>query len=161
MDARRQAFELALLEALDTARDNALGATGDRPVLGICLGMQLMALHNGGSLDQFLPDTLGESATAHQNDLTHPLIVAVNDSALGVPAGTTSWQVTSSHRQAVRDVGRLRELARAPDGTLEAIDAQDRLFYVGVQWHPERTEPNQDNPLGWGLIARLVKTAAC
>ncbi len=160
MDARRQAFELALFEALDAARDNALGSAGDKPVLGVCLGMQLMALHNGGSLDQFLPDTLGESATAHQNDLTHHLVVAVNGSALGVPAGTTSWRVTSSHRQAVRDGGRLRELARAPDGTLEAIDAPGRTFYMGVQWHPERTDPNEDNPLGWGLIARLVKTAA-
>ena len=50
VDGRRQAFEVALLEALD--------AHPARPVLGVCLGMQLMALHAGGGLDQHLPDSL-------------------------------------------------------------------------------------------------------
>ena len=51
IDAERQEFELALLEALD--HDPA------RPVLGVCLGMQLMGLHAGGILDQYLPESIG------------------------------------------------------------------------------------------------------
>ena len=52
----RQAFELALLAALD--------AEPKLPVLGVCLGMQLMGLHAGGTLDQHLPDSL-PSASMH------------------------------------------------------------------------------------------------
>ncbi len=159
MDEQRQAFELALLAAVDAETENALPGTPCKPVLGICLGMQLMALHNGGGLDQFLPDSLGEQAAAHQNDLSHPLVIAESGSALGLPAGETQLRVTSSHRQAVCDAGQLRVIARAPDHTLEAIDAPDRPFYLGVQWHPERTEPGTGHPLGWALIARLVEAA--
>jgi len=160
MDQKRQAFELALLAAVDALRENSLGGAGDKPVLGICLGMQLMSLHNGGTLDQFLPDTLGEAAGMHQDDRAHPLLIAENGSALGLPSGRTDESVTSSHRQAVRDAGTLRALARATDGTLEAVDAPDRRFYLGVQWHPERTSPGRNTPLGWGLLARMVLASA-
>lgn len=159
MDSRRQSFELALLAAIDDARAAQLPGTAPKPVLGICLGMQLMALHHGGTLDQFLPDTLGERAAAHQGDLAHPLVIAENGSALTLPCGVTEVKVTSSHRQAVRDPGALRAIARAQDGTLEAIDDPAHPFYLGVQWHPERTAPGTGHPLGWGLIARLVAAA--
>ncbi len=159
MDEQRQAFELALLAAVDRENENALPGTPHKPVLGICLGMQLMALHNGGMLDQFLPDSLGEQASLHQNDSSHPLVIAEDGSALGLPAGETRVRVTSSHRQAVCDAGQLRVIARAADGTLEAIDAPGRAFYLGVQWHPERTAPGTPHPLGWDLIARLVDAA--
>lgn len=159
MDSRRQAFELALLAAMDAENAAALPGMPEKPVLGICLGMQLMALHHGGSLDQFLPDTLGDKAGAHQNDQAHPLLVTDNGSALALPSGPTAARVTSSHRQAVCDAGKLRVIARAEDGTLEAIDDPKRNFYLGVQWHPERTEPGTDHPLGWGLIRRLVEAA--
>jgi putative glutamine amidotransferase len=65
--------------------------------------------------------------------------------------------VVSSHRQAVADAGRLRVVATAPDGTIEAIDDPKRAFYLGVQWHPERGD--SDGPLSHGLIQRFV--AAC
>ncbi len=138
----RQRFEEALLAALDEARENA------KPVMGICLGMQMMALHRGGALHQHLPDVL-PTAVEHQNDHQH---VVEPSPGAGLPRGT----VASWHHQAVRDAGRLRVIARAADGVIEAVDDPARGFYLGVQWHPERTS---DPKLGQELFDRLVKAA--
>jgi putative glutamine amidotransferase len=147
MNPRRQAFEVSLLTAIAGRRD--------MPVLGVCLGMQMMALCAGGKLDQYLPQTLGEDrALLHQGDRTHAIVVEKSDSVLGAGASDT---VRSWHRQAVSDAGSLRVVARAPDGVVEAIDDPTRRFYLGVQWHPERGEAA--DALSGGLIARFV--AAC
>jgi putative glutamine amidotransferase len=136
MDPRRQAFEVALLEALD--------AEGEVPVLGICLGMQLMGLHRGGRLDQFLPESL-PTAEGHAPGRRHAV-----SGALGC------GPVHSHHRQALADPGALSVVARAEDGLIEAVRDEARPFYVGVQWHPERTE---DEALGPGLFRSLVDAA--
>jgi len=136
MHPDRQASEWALLEALH-AREGT-------PVLGICLGMQLMALHAGGSMEQHLPDTW-PTASDHQGDKSH--IVSGE-----VGTGT----VTSQHRQAVTVPGRLVVVGRSHDGLIEAISDPNRPFYLGVQWHPERTP---EGPLGRALIERFI--SAC
>lgn len=134
---QRQAFELALLEALDRMPRV--------PVLGVCLGMQLMGLHCGGILDQHLPDTLATAAD-HWDKRTH-----------GVRGDLGAGVVHSHHRQALKDAGTLAVIARAPDGVIEAIENPARAaMYLGVQWHPERTE---DERLGAGLFRRLVDAA--
>ncbi|MFO0681187.1 MAG: gamma-glutamyl-gamma-aminobutyrate hydrolase family protein [Sandaracinus sp.] len=145
MSPVRQAFDLALLDAL--AKE-----APEKPVLGICLGMQLMALHAGGTLDQFLPDVL-EDATVHAEDRVHPVIACAESAALDLGGPAT---VVSRHRQAVRDPGRVRAIARAPDGVLEAIDDPARRFYLGIQWHPERTA---DERAGLRVYERLVAAA--
>ncbi|MEM1212250.1 MAG: gamma-glutamyl-gamma-aminobutyrate hydrolase family protein [Planctomycetota bacterium] len=145
MDPGRQAFEVGLLERL---RDDA----PDTPVLGVCLGMQLMALVAGGELDQFMPASMGEDAArVHQGDRRHPVEAAVPETVL---AG--GGEVVSSHRQAVGEAGSMRVIGAAPDGVIEAIDEPGRRFCVGVQWHPER---GGDGALSAGLIQRFV--AAC
>lgn len=149
MDPTRQAFELGLLEAVRDAKPQAA-------VLGVCLGMQLMALHAGGALDQYMPETMGdEAAAAHTENREHPINLAVPDSQLGTSPG----KIVSSHRQRVSDTGSMRLIAAAPDGTVEAIDDPARPFYVGVQWHPERGRPGSGSPLNLGLIRRLVSHA--
>jgi putative glutamine amidotransferase len=138
----RQEYELALLEAL-------LERTA-APVLGICLGMQMMALHAGGMLDQHLPET--RVGAAGHYDATHPIVP--EQAGLGlIPPGT----VWSRHRQAVIDPGRLTVAARAGDGIIEAVVDPRRTFYLGVQWHPERTE---ERAVGAELFRGLVAAAA-
>lgn len=139
LDPDRQAFEVALLRRL---HDDA--ACRDAPALGVCLGMQLMSLVAGGSLNQHLPDDVPTHAD-HWGRRLHPV---------ETPWG--SGEVSSHHRQAVAGAGSLQIVARAPDGVIEAVRDPRRRFHVGVQWHPERTaDPN----LGARLFEELI--AAC
>jgi putative glutamine amidotransferase len=151
MDPQRQAFERALLDAL--------AERPTKPVLGICLGMQMMALHAGGSLDQYMPDTLGDAAAAHLKGADHRIRVTVDDALISATDAEAHEPIYSSHQQAVFDPGKLRVIAVAHDGTVEAIDGRpvhaDR-FYLGVQWHPER---GGEGPLNLWLFRLLVSAA--
>jgi putative glutamine amidotransferase len=137
MHPARQSFELLLFQALE--------AHPDVPVLGICLGMQLMGLHAGGTLNQHLPDSL-PSASDHSNRSEHRIH---GDLGSGV--------IHSHHRQALESPGSLAIVARSHDGVIEAIRDPQREFYLGVQWHPERTI---DNQLGSQLFRQLVESAS-
>ena len=156
IEPRRQEFELALLDALM--------ARPQRPVLGVCLGMQIMALHAGGRLNQHLPDTLANAVEIHQNDNRHSVVVSEADSAmLSGRSQKVSQQpdipgqsVVSSHHQAVTNAGRLRVVALSTDGVIEAIDDPIRPFYVGVQWHPER---GGEGFFNLDLIKRFVEAS--
>lgn len=135
----RQAFETQLIEKLDQHPDI--------PVLGVCLGMQMLALCRGGELNQHLPET----HTTHAAHWEHEHeILSADDTVL---ASGTVWSV---HRQAVSDPGGLRVLASSEDGVIEAIDDPDRAFLLGIQWHPERTE---DPNLGQAIFDRFVESA--
>jgi len=138
----RQRFETALLLALAEERP-------DKPVLGVCLGMQMMALVAGGSLNQHLPDT--HKNAAHHWDNEHP-VVAVGGSDGPIRSGF----VMSRHRQAVDDPGVLQVCALADDSLIEAVHDPGRAFYLGVQWHPERTGPGA---LGQACFDALVQAA--
>jgi putative glutamine amidotransferase len=135
----RQAFESELITQLNNHPDI--------PVLGICLGMQMLALGRGGTLNQYLPDT-HDTHESHWNQ-SHE-ITSIDETAL--PSGS----VYSSHKQAVSDIADFRVLATSPDGIIEAFDDPSRAFTLAIQWHPERTE----NPeLGVNLFKRLINAS--
>ncbi|MGB0748673.1 MAG: gamma-glutamyl-gamma-aminobutyrate hydrolase family protein [Magnetospiraceae bacterium] len=129
---RRTAFEMALTRG-------ALAA--NKPVLGICGGQQLLHVLLGGTLIQHIPDTVPD-ALAHEqpNPRTEPghAVTVLEGSLLHRITGELSFSVNSAHHQAAADEpAGVRVSARAPDGVIEAIEAPDKRFCLGVQWHPE------------------------
>jgi putative glutamine amidotransferase len=141
--AARQAFEEQLIAALL--------ARPDIPVLGICLGMQMLALMCGGRLNQYLPATLA-TAEEHRGDRLHRVHPTANAAGHWLAGGL----VASSHKQAVDHPGSTRVLARSHDGVIEAIERPGSRFCLGVQWHPERTD---DAAVGQQVFDRLVAAA--
>lgn len=133
MAERRQVYELALLDALATAQPNL-------PVLGICLGMQIMSVHAGARFCQHLPDHV-LTAAIHARNHPHSVVPRTTESHLMRGLEETNLRherVMSCHHQAVLHPGKLTLTATAPDGVIEAVEDPSRAFYVGVQWHPER-----------------------
>lgn len=142
----RQAFESELIERLSRERP-------EMPILGVCLGMQMLALHAGGTMDQYMPETRTD-ADRHW-DGTHE-VMPTSEESEGGGARITRGLVRSRHRQAVTDPGSMRVVGLSEDGVIEAITDPARPFVLGVQWHPERTE---DPALGLELFRRLVAAA--
>ena len=140
MPAERQDAEFALLQALD--------ARPDKPVLGICLGMQLMGVHRGNPLIQHLGDLLPD-ADRHRNDAIHP--VEAERGSLLKSGAVRSW-----HHQAIAEAKGFDIIARSDDGVIEGIVDPKRRFYLGVQWHPERTEAEET---GLGVVRTLIEHA--
>ncbi len=153
MDPARQAFELALLAEIDRVKPDAA-------ILGVCLGMQLLTLHHGGTLNQYLPDTHPTEVVERHRRADHAVIVTENDSVLPQPGPGENDVIHSNHQQVVEDAGRLRIVAVAEDGLIEAVDDPTRPFRLGVQWHPERAaQSGLNGPLSAGLISRFVSAA--
>ena len=110
----------------------------DIPVLAICLGMQLLNVVYGGTLIQHLETSILHAAIDGGNDSLHSIVLE-EDSLLRQIVGHSELEVNSAHHQAVdRLAPGLRVLARAPDGTVEAVQMTHKDFFLGVQWHPER-----------------------
>lgn len=115
--------------------------TMDKPVLGICRGIQFINAALGGTLYQDLP-------TQHPSDIEHhqkpPYDIPVHtvDLALDSPLynllGDAKLAVNSYHHQAVKDVAfPLKVMATAPDGVVEAVYMPQHRFLWALQWHPE------------------------
>ncbi len=137
----RDAWELALLDAADAA---------DLPVLGICRGMQVMAVHSGGALDQHLPDVVGhETHSPGGDEYGNVEVSTCPGTRLRMLVGDRS-NVSCHHHQGVREHPGFEVAAYAEDGTLEAMEDPGERFRVAVQWHPETRE---DAGLFTGLVA--------
>jgi len=124
----RDAGELTLLRA---ALDR------DLPVLGVCRGMQVLAVAYGGALHQHLPEVVG-----HPDHQSAPGVYTARE-VRTVPgsglAGILGERVTVPcyHHQAVADPAGLRVVATAGDGVVEGVEDPAHRFVLGVQWHPE------------------------
>ena len=129
---RRTAFELAVIRG---------AIERDLPVLGICGGQQLLHVVLGGQLIQHIPDEVPE-ALAHEqpNPRDEPghSVAVKPGTLLHRIVGTDRLDVNSAHHQAAKgEPDGVIINAVAPDGVIEGIEAVDRKFCIGVQWHPE------------------------
>jgi putative glutamine amidotransferase len=134
----RSRFERALLQA---------ALKKDKPVLGICGGMQLINVFYGGSLFQDIlkerPGSLDHQQKIPKTETSHTVTIAAGTQLQAIMSGRRRRQpllirVNSTHHQAVKALGRgLVPAGLAPDGVIEAIESPRHRFLIGVQWHPE------------------------
>ena len=106
------------------------------PILGICRGVQTMAIALGGNLVQDLKTPLKHSQDAPRSEATHSVTITEGSTLYGLYGQGTF--VNSFHHQAVKDCGsHLHVVATAPDGVIEAVESTEQKALMGVQWHPE------------------------
>jgi putative glutamine amidotransferase len=138
------AFELAVARAAD-----ARGL----PLLGVCRGAQALNVARGGTLHQHID---GHRQAELATVTTHAVALA-RGSRLQRLAGGPRLRVNTFHHQAVDVPGAgLRVVARAPDGTAEAIEDPTRPFLLGVQWHAETLV---EDPAHAAVFTALVDAA--
>jgi putative glutamine amidotransferase len=138
VDAEADAWELALIAEAHSRR---------LPTFGICRGMQLLAVAHGGALAQRVDDPdlhPGMGALPPAESLARRHLVELDPaSAIARALGTSRLPVNTLHHQVVSDAGTLTAVGHAPDGTIEALEAE-HWSALGVQWHPEKMgEPEQ------------------
>lgn len=127
------------------------------PMLGICRGIQTLAMALGGHVEQDIKPTLiKHSQTSHQSTQTHSVNITPGTMLSDIFGGEATIYVNSFHHQAVDNPGNhMRTAALAPDGTIEAIESSEQKPIIGVQWHPEWLAED-----GLPLFSWLVSEAA-
>lgn len=132
IESVRDVFELSLLNKVTAL---------DKPVFGICRGIQVMNVALGGTLWQDIPSQWSEPhGSVHfernsNNDPRHRVAVS---GTLREVLGEDVVVTNSYHHQAVKKVGDgLSVCAVSEDGIIEGIEHTELTFYRAVQWHPE------------------------
>ncbi len=122
-----------------------------KPILGICRGVQLVNVAMGGTLFQDIyqqnaqPYPQQHRQTSPDRLPAHDVLIEEN-SLLHRIVGKTRLPVNTLHHQAVKDCGKgLAVTARSVSGLIEAVEKQDHPFFLGVQWHPERMFPADES----------------
>lgn len=155
VDEARDTFELAAVD-----RSIAAG----RPILGICRGMQVLAVALGGRLHQDIP-TAGYASHWHEHDAFSPVHgIRTLPGSLAAQAVAGRATVNSIHHQAVADPGpQLVASAWSDDDLIEAVEGADGHPMLGIQWHPERLacspEPAGGDPAHLAPFQWLMQAA--
>ena len=160
-----------LLHGINQERDNAellitrLAYNRQIPILGICRGIQTLAMALGGKVAQDLSEVRGHGGTevrdikhsqdADRSEPTHSVTIEPDSTLAEIYKSYLSpLCVNSFHHQSVSDSGtKFRVVATAPDGIVEAMESSEYKPILGVQWHPECMES------GLPLFQWLVKEA--
>ena len=107
------------------------------PMLGICRGIQTLAIALGGKVYQDIKQMVKHSQDADRSEPTHSIEIK-KDSTLYHIYNSEQILVNSFHHQAVSEPGRhMRIIAKSTDGIIEAIESNEYKQILGVQWHPE------------------------
>lgn len=119
------------------------------PMLGICRGIQTLAIALGGKVEQDIEQQVKHSQDADRSEPTHSVSL-VKGSTLYNIYGSERIMVNSFHHQAVSQPGkRFRVIARSADNIIEAIESSEYKAILGVQWHPEWLEEDGQKIFRW------------
>lgn len=143
----RDAWETALLRAADEA---------GLPTLGVCRGMQLMAVAAGGALHQHTPDLVGHEDHSPGGDTFGRTDVRTAEGSRLRAVLGERVEAGCHHHQSVDTHPGFEPVAWAADGSLEAMERPGPRFCVGVQWHPE---VGTDHTLFAALVAAAAPRA--
>lgn len=153
----------ARLHSINSERDlpellvTRLAYNRQMPILGICRGIQTLAMALGGRVEQDI--TLREGIIKHSQDAdrseaTHTVDIEPQ-SVLHTIYGSNTLYVNSFHHQAVAEAGeKFRVTARSADGIVEAMESSEHKPIIGVQWHPECMEEGE--PLFRWLVGQAA-----
>ena len=123
----------------------------DKPVLGICRGIQFINAILGGTLYQDIPTQYSSGINHHQlppYDIPIHTVNIVSGSPLHKCLGVEQLPVNSYHHQAVRVIApELKVMAKSTDGIIEALYKPDHRFLWAVQWHPEFSYKTDENSM--------------
>lgn len=151
IDRERDASDLELVR---------LSLAAKMPTLCICRGAQVLNVALGGTLIEHLPDVVGEKIQHRgpQREYVPHAVSIESKSRLFDILRASEVSPASSHHQALRQVARgLKVVAKAPDGTIEAVEMDAHPWLVAVQWHPEYTA--ESDPGQQRLFDALVGAA--
>jgi gamma-glutamyl-gamma-aminobutyrate hydrolase PuuD len=110
----------------------------DLPVLAICRGSQVLNVALGGDLVQHLPDVVGDETHKQTPGAFADHDVAIDEGTRLAGVLGDRVPVKSHHHQGLGRIGEgLVATAHADDGSVEALEAPERRFALGVLWHPE------------------------
>ena len=150
-DPVRDEFELGIMD---------YAMKGEKPILGICRGHQLMNAYFGGTLYQDIqtqrPEALKHRDAQIYDQLNHEIHFTKGKLLERIHAGEKSNKVNTIHHQAIKDLGKdLEVLAISPeDGIIEAIQWKKAPEgkVMSVQWHPEFHYNSKEKLINPGLI---------
>lgn len=156
---------------IDRERDHAEFAVSrwaladDKPLFGICRGIQALNVAQGGTLVQDIPSQWqsnlrhnGHYEGANRDEVLHTVHVEPQTRVWQM-LGRSDVGVNSFHHQAVKQVAEgFVVTARSPDGIIEAIEDPAKRFAVAVQWHPEEMSATRQDMLDLFIV--FVRAAA-
>lgn len=155
LSPKRHAFEKSMVEAwLRT----------DKPILGVCRGLQEINVVTGGTLVQDIPSQVGTSvvhrAPKGTPRTTHTVTIEPGTKLRAMMSADTV-QANCNHHQAAKAIGKdLKVVARSADGLIEAMEFTDCRFGLLVQWHPERVKDAAHRKAIYGAFVRACRVPA-
>ena len=113
----------------------------NKPTLGICAGMQVIATTMGATMYRDvrseLPTIIDHLNERPAEEPAHDITIK-EGTQLHKVLGTVALQVNTAHKEALKTLpDTLTISARAEDGVIEGVEVPTRRFFLGVQWHPE------------------------